>query len=370
MIGRRRLLKLAALAVAERVRAVPPQAQPPDRRLVLVTIGGVRRQESFSTDGAALIPHLYGDLMQKSLFYSRVVNEGVTAHFNAISSILTGAWQHVDDWGREAPREPTLFQYFQRQRHVGPEATWVVTSNKALTANIGVGANVILAKQLLVEAVERIILGKSSRRRLDRDMLLDELVNVMQDDYERIGWNIASESSALDPQLKGAFLAGLASFIHGPDAPVSGDELTLFMALEVLKRVKPALLMINWSDVEVAHSGTYSLHVGGIRRIDGLCWRLWQFLDNDPDYRGRTTLVIMPEFGRDPDGSTTNGFFNHRTDTNSCRQCWLMAVGAAVPRPMAVERTVRQIDVAPTLAGLFGVDCARAAGRRLDEFGG
>jgi hypothetical protein len=369
MIGRRRLLKLAALGVAERVRAAAAQPKEPlAKRVVLVTIGGIRRQESFSTDGVALIPHLYNDLLPKALFYPRVMNEGVTAHFNAISSILTGSWQHVDDWGREAPRDPTLFQHVQRQLKIGPEQTWVVTSNKALTANIGVGANVILAKQLLVEAVERIILGQSSRQRLERDLLLDELVTVLEDDYERIGWNIASQSSALDPQLKGAFLAGLARFIHGPDAPVSGDELTLFMAMEVLKRVKPALLMINWSDVEVAHSGTYSLHVAGIRRIDGLCWRLWQFLDSDPDYRGRTTLVVMPEFGRDPDGSSTNGFFNHRTDTNSCRMGWMMAVGAAVERPLVVERMVRQIDVAPSLAGLFGVSCGGAAGRRLDEF--
>ncbi len=291
-----------------------------------------------------------------------------SAAFSA--SIITGAWQHVDDWGRERPRNPTLFEYLQKQLHVGPAQTWVVTSNKALTSNIGVGANVVLSKQLLVEAVERIILGSSPRRRLNRELLLEELVAVMQDDHERIGWSVAPAASALDPALKKTLLAGLAAFIHGPDSPSSGDELTFFMASEVLRRVSPTLLVVNFSDVEVAHSGAYSLHLAGIRRIDSLCYRLWQLLQSLPDYRGHTTLVLMPEFGRDPDGSTTNGFFNHRSNTESCRMAWMMVLGEAVRQPAWIERVVRQIDLAPSLGVLLGLECEQAAGRRLDEFVG
>ncbi len=375
---RRTLLRLASLAVGWRLSAsaglgaLPESlgigSRRPSRKVVLVTLGGIRRVESFSPAGLSNIPRLYEDLLPQSLFYSRTLNEGVTAHFNTISSILTGTWQHVDDWGREPPRHPTLFQYLQKQLHVGPAETWVVTSNKALTSNIGVGANVILSKQLLVEAVERIILGSSRRRRLDRELLLEELVSVMQDDYERIGWNVASPAATLDPELKKTFLAGLASFIHGPDSPTSGDELTFFMASEVLRRVAPTLLMVNFSDVEVAHSGTYSLHLAGIRRVDGLCHRLWQLLQSHPEYRGRTTFVVMPEFGRDPDGSTTNGFFNHRSNTESCRRTWMMVLGQAVRQPAWIERGIRQIDLAPSLGAVLGLECEQATGRPLDEF--
>ena len=81
--------------------------------MVLVTTGGIRRQESFSTGGIQHIPKLYGELLPQSLFYPYVVNEGVTSHFNTIASILTGNWQHVDDWGSQKPMEPTLFHYLQ-----------------------------------------------------------------------------------------------------------------------------------------------------------------------------------------------------------------------------------------------------------------
>ena len=148
--------------------------------MVLITLGGIRRQESWSPPGLRYIPHLYNDLLPQSLFYPYAHNEGVTSHFNTISSILTGVWQHVDDWGGEKPANPTLFQYLQAQTHCGPEQTWVVTSNKQLTANISPGVNVILSKQLMVEAVERIINGQSHRSRLERQQILDEMTAVLR----------------------------------------------------------------------------------------------------------------------------------------------------------------------------------------------
>lgn len=368
---RRKLLHLLAIAASQRLSGAARARSPkPARAVVLVTIGGIRRQESFLQPGLVHIPRLYNDLLPQSLFYPYTINEGVTSHFNTIGSILTGRWQHVDDWGSQPPAGPTLFHDLQTQHRLGPEDTWVVTSNKQLTANVSPGVNVILSKQLMIEAVERIIIGQTSRKRLEREQLLQEMTAVLETDYERIGWGIPSSSAFQDPEVKKAFVAALTGFIRGPDAPVSGDELTLIVAQEVLQRISPALLMINFSDVEVAHSGSYSLHLGGIHRADALCHRLWQFLQASPELGPRTTLVIMNEFGRDPDGSSTNGFFNHRSDSDCCRMAWTMVLGPAAKAPRVVERVVRQIDVAPSIASWMGFECSRAAGLRLPEFGG
>jgi hypothetical protein len=368
VVCRRTLFQLASAAALSRIAAAAgPRGPKPESKIVLVTLGGIRREESFSPEGVVNIPHLYSDLLPQSVFYTQAWNEGVTSHFNTISSILTGVWQHVDDWGSQPPVHPTLFQYVQDQLGASPAETWVVTSNKALTANIGPGANVILSKQLLVESVERIIKGYSARSRLDRDMLLEELTAVMQDDYERIGWNVASPSAILNPEMKQTFMAALVNFIHGPDGPTSGDELTCFVAQEVLRRISPSLLVVNFSDMEVAHSGTYSLYQAGIRKADRLVQRLWQSLQSLREYRDRATMVIMSEFGRDPDGSTTNGFFNHRSNTESNRCTWMMVLGRAVRQPAIVEHPVRQIDVAPSLGALLGVTCRQATGSPLGE---
>jgi hypothetical protein len=367
---RRTLLSVLAAAAAERLGPAGWAAQEPSRRVVLITLGGIRRQESWSQTGLRYIPHLYGDLLPQSLFFPYTVNQGVTSHFNTISSILTGVWQHVDDWGGEKPAHPTLLQEFQSQTHAGPEQTWVVTSNKQLTANISPGTNVILSKQLMVEAVERIITGQSARSRLEREQILAEMTAVLDTDRERIGWGVPSESAFRDPAVKQTFLSALTSFIHSPDAPATGDELTFLIAREVLRRISPAMLMINFSDMEVAHSGTYSLHLNGIRGADRLCHRMWEFIQSTPSLKESTTLIVMNEFGRDPDGSSTNGFFNHRTDTESCRLAWTMVLGPAAGKPLVVERTVPQIDITPSIASWMGFECSKAVGARLPEFHG
>lgn len=370
LISRRALLQLVPLAAAQRILAANPKTPNPARRVVMVTIGGIRRQESFSEEGAVHIPHFLNDLAPQGLFYPMTVNEGVTSHFNTISSILTGVWQHVDDWGSQKPTNPTLFHYLQKQHHKGTDQTWVVTSNKQLTANISPGVNVVLSKQLMIEAVERIINGQSARKRLEREQLLQEMTAVLETDYERIGWGVPSSSTFQNPEIKQTFLNALTNFIHGPDAPVSGDELTLLIAREVMDRIAPALLMVNFSDVEVAHSGSYSLHLGGIRRSDLLCYKLWQFIQSKPELAATTTLVIMNEFGRDPDGSSTNGFFNHRTNTECCRMAWSLVLGAGVKKPDVIQRVVRQVDLAPSIASWMGLEPEKSTGSVLPEFHG
>jgi hypothetical protein len=371
LVSRRKLVGLVSLAVAQKIlSAGASRSASVSKRLVLITTGGIRRQESFSQEGVANIPHLVNDLFPQSLFYPFTVNEGVTSHFNTISSMLTGVWQHVDDWGSQQPASPTLFHYLQRQLHADADQTWVVTSNKQLTANISPGVNVILSKQLMVEAVERIIKGQTLRTRLEREQILQEMTAVLETDYERVGFGVPSASAFQNPEVKQTFVAALANFIHGPNAPTSGDELTFMIAREVLQRLAPAMLMLNFSDMEVAHSGSYSLHLAGIRRADELCHRMWQFIQSNPELSATTSLVIMDEFGRDPDGSGTNGFFNHRTDTECCRMTWSMVLGASVKKPQLVERVVRQVDMAPSIANWMGFECENSMGSVLPEFHG
>ena len=42
-------------------------------------------------------------------------------------------------------------------------------------------------------------------------------------------------------------------------------------------------------------------------------------------------MLVLPELGRDGDVNAANGFLNHRSGDPSCRNMWLLAMGAAVP---------------------------------------
>lgn len=383
-ISKRAFLQAAGLLVAEGVVSRPlsgrrgPQISGSGRKTVLVVFGGVRHQETFSPQGSVNIPHLANDLAPLSLLYLHSRNDGVTAHFNATSSILTGNWQHVDDWGKLAPTSPTLFEYLRKEAGLAQSDVWVVASNKALTNLIGAssardygpdfGANVVFPKQLLINAVENAVWQGRSRNLADRNKVQAEVESMLQgSNYEGLGWTVFDAANQLDPRARGIIEAAVTEFVQG-QGPTTGDELTFYVSREVMRKFAPELLVVVFSDVEAAHFGSYSMHLGGIRTCDRLVYELWQEIASSSEYRGRTTMVVLPEFGRDPDGSTTNGFFNHRSGEDSCRTTWMMCLGNVVDRPQVIERPVQHIDLSPTLAQLLGCRMSEARGARLTEW--
>ncbi len=56
-------------------------------------------------------------------------------------------------------------------------------------------------------------------------------------------------------------------------AVASPDELSVYMARQLMQQLAPSLLWITLHDMDVAHSGTYSLYVEAIQRSDRLCAR-------------------------------------------------------------------------------------------------
>jgi hypothetical protein len=384
--SKRRFLRAAGLLIggliARQARAHQSLhgAADPGHKVVVVIIGGVRHAETFSPEGLGNIPHLSADLLPKALFYPRVRNEGVTAHFNAISSILTGNWQRVDDWGKLAPTTPTVFEQFRKRLRVDRSETWVVASNKALTSLIGAssasdygpayGANVVFPKQLMLTAVVDALRRGRTANMADRAKVEGELESALEgSNYEGLGWTVFDAADRLDPRVQSSIENAIASFVRS-GGPTSGDELTFLVSREVMRKFSPRLLVVDFSDVEVAHFGSYALHLSGIRTADRLAYQLWQEVEANPEYRGRTTLVILPEFGRDPDGSITNGFFNHRANEESTRTTWMMALGAGVDKPQIIDRPVRHVDLCPTLAGLLGCPPLDSQGAMLREFRG
>lgn len=382
-ISRRRLLEWLAVSLVDRwslQRACARtgsvrRSQSP--RMVAVACGGIRRAETFSDSGIANIPNLSGPLRTQGTFFQSIRNAGVTSHYNTTSSILTGNWQRVDDWGKEPPRTPTLFEYARKELGFAAEEVWFISSNKALTSRIGAssdpnygprwGANVVFPKQLLIDAVVRAAGQGRAASSVDRATMQPELAAMLEaDNYEGLGWSVEGNGTLPNLRTSDAILQAIQNLVHTHD-PVTGDEFTFLVAVEVMRRFSPSLLVLSFSDVEVAHFGSYSLHVAGIRTLDRLVGDLWGEIQANPDYRSQTTLFVLPEFGRDLDGSPTNGFFNHRLDNDSTRLTWMMCMGPGVPGSLSVERTVQHVDLCPTMMQRMGLSPRGMQGTPLPE---
>ena len=142
----------------------------------------------------------------------------------------------------------------------------------------------------------------------------------------------------------------------------------MYIVKQLMRQQSPSLLWITMHDVDIAHTGAYSLYIEAIQRTDRLCAELWRTIQSDPEYANNTTLFILPDFGRDADGEAGgNGFQHHRTGDAASRTTWMMALGAGIREGVVYDRPVQSIDLVPTLGALMGFSPRLSQGRPIHE---
>jgi len=380
-LSKRQFLRLAGLAIADRILPRWLWARPAEpgvdknRKLIIVTFGGgVRYAETFTPEGLKNIPRLAG-LKPRGLFFQNCFNKGVLSHYNSTASILTGQWQRVDDFGFERPSSATIFEYYRKATGAGPMDAWAICTNKSFASIASSGerdwgenysANLVLPKQLLLEAVEGVIKRDLNQGVANRENVLRQLEGILNAGYEGVGWTIFQGGKELNQQVKETLTRSLVGYIYGPEAPNSGDELTYFITQEVMREFAPRLILVNFWDMDVAHWGAYSLYLQAITKTDRLCGMLWNEIQSNPRYKDQTTLLIVPELGRDGDMNTANGFLNHRSGDPSCRHVWMLALGAGVSAG-EIERPISHVDVCATAADMLGAKLPEISGQPVRE---
>jgi len=252
---------------------------------------------------------------------------------------------------------------------------WVIATNKSF-ASMGsssdralgapFGANVVLPKQLLLDGVKDVVRSSKDGGVANRDNVFRRLEGILNEGYEGVGWTIFKGGAQLDKHVRSTLFGALTEYINGPQAPTSGDELTYFITREVMREFAPRVMLVNFWDMDVAHWGSYSLYLQAIDRTDRLTGLLWDDVQENPKYRDKTTLIVLPELGRDGDMNTANGFLNHRSGDPSCRNVWMLALGAGVEKG-ETDRPVRHIDVAASAGGILGMKVEGLAGSALKE---
>lgn len=377
-ITKRAFLRMAGLSIAPRVvsnlRADTPARA--GRRVIIVTFGGgVRYSETFGPDGLRNIPRLAA-MRPQGFFFRNCVNAGVLSHFNSTASILTGNWQRVDDFGFQPPAGPTVFELFRRGAKAPAQQAWIIATNKSFaTMGSGAdpawgapfGANVVLPKQLLLEAVQEVVRSRPGGGVANRENVLRQLQDILSEGYEGVGWTVFKGGRQLDEHMRAALTHSLVEYINGPEAPSSGDELTFFITREVMREFAPRLILVNFWDMDVAHWGSYSLYLQAVTKTDRLTGMLWDEVQANPNYRGNTTLLILPELGRDGDINAANGFLNHRSGDPSCRNMWMLAMGDGISAG-ETERPIQHVDIAPTAAALLDISAGSSmSGRAARE---
>ena len=334
------------------------------RKIVVVTFGGgARDQETFMIEGQENIPHLMSELIPQASFFTQVVNRGILGHYVATASLATGVYETFNNFAAVSPESPTVFEYFRKDLKRPSSDAWVVAPSNGFNRigesshrsyGPGFGARVILPKRLLSAA--------TSRGARDYQHLLRDNYETPYFTPELIGNEFELQ------QLETILKLSVDDFKTHAQTLSSPDELSVYIARQLMRQVAPTLLWITLHDIDVAHAGAYSLYIDGIRRSDRLCAELWKAIQTEPEYAGNTTLFILPDFGRDSDDDAGgNGFQHHRTGDTLSRTTWLLAAGAGTRQGVVFDRAVDSMDLVPTLGAMLGFNASLAQGKPIHE---
>jgi hypothetical protein len=133
------------------------------------------------------------------------------------------------------------------------------------------------------------------------------------------------------------------------------DPIPFHTAIEYLKVKKPRLLFIGLGETdEWAHEGSYAEYLNAAHLADDYVHQLWELVQSMPEYRGNTTLIVLPDHGRGEGAKWTD----HGEDIPESRETWMAFLGPDTPALGERKHTgaVTESQVAATLAALLGED--------------
>jgi Type I phosphodiesterase / nucleotide pyrophosphatase len=133
------------------------------------------------------------------------------------------------------------------------------------------------------------------------------------------------------------------------------DNTSMIAAQEHLRRHKPRVLYVSLGETdEWGHGRRYDNYLDSAQKSDKFLADLWTTLQSDPQYRGKTSLIVLTDHGRGP---TRADWTNHGAKVPTAEFLWIAMLGPDV-RPLGVRENVEttQSQVAATIADLIGED--------------
>ena len=278
--------------------------------VIIVVIDGARYSETWGEPSHAYIP-LQSSLSSQGVLFENFTNSGMTSTIPGHTSIVTGVNEGINNSGLELPSNPSLFQVWRKESGANANAAWLVCSKGKLE-----------------------VLSNSSHQ----------------------NWNnqyMPSTNCGVD---------GL-----GVSAGYREDSLTFEESMNVLNLYHPNLVLINFREPDYSgHQSNWPAYIVGITKTDEYVAALWAFIENDPIYKGKTTLIVTNDHGRHSDG-IGNGYAGHGDDCAGCRSISLFALGPDLQGGTVITEAYDQRDLTSTIAYMLRFKMPKSDGVIIRE---
>jgi len=133
------------------------------------------------------------------------------------------------------------------------------------------------------------------------------------------------------------------------------DMLIHYQAFHYLKTKRPKAFFISYGDTdEFAHHGDYKYYLDAAHQFDEWVGNIWSWIQSDPDYKNKTTLLITTDHGRGD--AIKSQWTSHGKSVADASQMWFTLIGPKV-KPLGEIKKNQQLfqkQLAATLAYLAG----------------
>ncbi|MFB3909642.1 MAG: hypothetical protein ACE15D_14705 [Candidatus Eisenbacteria bacterium] len=270
-------------------------------RAVIVVLDGLRSSEGFDDPDHRFIPRMALDLAPQGALARVCANLGSTHTVAGHSTIGSGRYQTLAEDGTERPQYPLLWEYFRHQTGLSANATVLVT-------------------------------------------MKSKIKPLSYSTYPGYG---APDSARVI-------------------GPTWSDFLVLDQFLTDMAAHHPIVSFLNLGGIDTfAHTGDWARYTWAIGIADSLVSVLWDRIEADPFYAGRTALIVTGDHGRHADGY--GDWKDHGDGCPGCRRIPLLCLGPDFQPGIESWTPCEQIDICKTLGSLLGVATPVASGRILQE---
>lgn len=277
------------------------------QNVIIIVIDGPRFSETFGDYSKQYIPNQQR-MYSRGVMLGNFSNNGTTNTDSGHDAICTGNYENLENTGQALPQYPSIFQQFLKASGKPAEKAWVVASKDKLA-----------------------ILGNCQQQ----------------------GW-------------AGKYIPRIDCGINGLFTGYRADDTTLIHAKSIIGTYHPNLMLINFKDPDVfGHSNQWGLYLTAIKKTDEYIKSLYDFIESDAIYKGKTTVIITNDHGRHLTG-TADGFMNHGDGCEGCRHIEFLALGPDFKQGAGIDPPYEQVDLSATVAKLLHFNMDYGKGKVID----
>lgn len=267
------------------------------KNIFVIVIDGPRWSETWGYSGQTLIPYQSQQLKPQGVFCTNFINDGLTKTISGHAAITTGCYEELENTGDEYPSRPSLFQFWLAKTGKPKEAAWVITSKDKLY-----------------------VLGDCK-----------------------------------DHNWQGKFLPSLDCGIGGANTGYRDDNVTVDSLKSIVVQHHPSFAVINFRNPDYsAHQGDWDAYIKGIISTDSLAWVIYNYIEEDSIYTGKTAYFITNDHGRHLN-EVADGFVSHGDGCDGCRKISLLAIGPDFRQNDSISAKYSHVNLSATIAELLGL---------------